>query len=35
MHPEKNLLPDDNNRSKVERYVKDVYSKFGAVSAFT
>jgi len=35
-HPEKQLIPDDaHNRAKVEKYVTDVYSNFGAISAFT
>lgn len=35
-HPEKQLIPDDeHNRAKVESYVNDVYSNFGALSSFT
>lgn len=34
-HPSKELVPDDLNRSKVEAYVNDVFSNFGAISKFT
>ena len=34
-HPEKELMPDDQNRAKVEAYVNDVFSSFGAISKYT
>jgi hypothetical protein len=28
-------MPDDKNRAKVESYINDVFSRFGAISKYT